>query len=401
MADDTDAAPGAPEHARTVNEDAAEQGRPDQKQGGERRSLSPRTKLILLVVAIVVLVAGAIWFIRYKTYGQYFEETNDATIMADAVTVAPRVNGYVQQVLVGENDDVRAGQPLLRIDARDYRARVDQARAQIAQAEASGDNARASIAEQQAAIAQAEAQLAAARVKAAHDAREVARYAPLAASGAETRQQLSQLRLAAAQSAQQVREAAAGLELQRRRVTGITTQIRQSRAQAQGARAQLAAADVELGAALIRAPIAGRVGDKTVTAGQYVQAGTRLMSLVPLDQLYVTANFKETQLALMRPGQPAKIAVDALSGTELDGKVVSISPGTGAQFSILPPENATGNFTKIVQRVPVRIAIRASPAARKLLVPGLSVTVTVDTRSARDDLDRIQAQQEQLEERDR
>ncbi|VWX46736.1 HlyD family secretion protein [Novosphingobium sp. 9U] len=373
----------------------------DREEGAQRRSLSPRTKLILLVVAVLLLVGGGIWFFRHKTYGQFFQETNDATIMADAVSIAPRVNGYVAQVMVLENQDVAVGQPLLRIDARNYQAQVDQARAQIAQADASADNARASISEQQAAIAQAEAQLAAARSKAAHDAAEVARYVPLAASGAETRQQLAQLRLAATQSAQQVRELAAGLEIQRRKITGIQTQIRQAQAQAQGGRAQLASAQVDVGGALLKAPVAGRVGDKTVTPGQYVQAGTRLMSLVPLDQLYVVANFKETQLALMRPGQPAKIAVDALSGTELDGKVLSISPGTGAQFSILPPQNATGNFTKIVQRVPVRIAITAPPAARKLLVPGLSVTVTVDTRGAKGELDRIEEQQERLEKQGR
>lgn len=382
------------------NADLASAATGEEQNGAkpERRSLSARTKLILVAVALVVILAAGVWFLRYKTHGQFFQETNDATIMADAVAIAPRVNGYVSQVLVGDNDDVRAGQPLLRIDARDYQAQVEQARAQIAQANASADNARASIDEQRAAIAQAEAQLAAARTKAAHDAAEVARYTPLAASGAETRQQLAQLRLAARQSAEEVREQAAGLEMQRRRITGIATQVRQAQAQAAGGKAQLASANVNLGATLLRAPAAGRIGDRTVRPGQYIQAGTRLMSIVPLNQLYVTANFKETQLALMRPGQPAKIAVDALGGTEIDGRVESISPGTGAQFSILPPQNATGNFTKIVQRVPVRIAIEATPAARRLLVPGLSVTVTVDTRNAKGDLDRIKDEQDRRDE---
>lgn len=387
MADDTNSPERAIQDTSTDVDEAT----------ARRRSLSPRTKLILLVVVAVLLIGGAVWFLRYKTYGQYFQETNDATIMADAVAIAPRVNGYVSQVLVAENQDVKEGQALVRIDARDYQAQAEQVRAQIAQAEASADSARASISEQQAAIAQAEAQLASARAKAANDAREVARYTPLAASGAETRQQLAQLRLAAEQSAQQVREQVATVELQRRRIAGIDSQVRQAQAQVRGGKAQLAAAGVNLGATLIKAPSAGRVGNKTVNPGQYVQAGTRLMSLVPLDKLYVTANFKETQLALMRPGQPAKIEVDALSGTEIDGRVVSISPGTGAQFSILPPQNATGNFTKIVQRVPVRIAIEATPAARRLLVPGLSVTVTVDTRGAKGDLERIEQQQERLE----
>jgi membrane fusion protein (multidrug efflux system) len=362
-----------------------------------RRGLSGRTRTILLGIAIVAVVAGGLWYWRHQTYGRYFEETDDAQIRADAVAIAPKISGYVTQVLVGDNQDVAQGQQLVRIDPGDYDAKAAQARAQIAQAVAGVENARAAISEQQAAIIQAQAQLAAARDKAAHDAAEVARYTPLAASGAETRQQLDQLRLAAQQSAQQVRQQQAALTMQQRRVAGMQAQVRQAEAQGEGARAQLQAAGIDVSATRLTAPIAGRVGDKTVRIGQFVQAGTRMMSVVPLDKLYVVANFKETQLALMRPGQPAKISVDALSGVEVDGRVASVSPGTGAQFSILPPENATGNFTKIVQRVPVRLAIEAPASARKVLLPGLSVTVTVDTRGGKGELERIRDDQERLE----
>ncbi|MPS68929.1 HlyD family secretion protein [Novosphingobium aerophilum] len=388
MAEDT--SPQGPQD--TENRNAADAG-----GDAPRRGINPRTRAILIGVAIAALLAAGLWYWRHKTYGQYFEETDDAQIRADAVAIAPKVGGYVAAVLVGDNQDVTQGQQLVRIDPRDYDAKVAQARAQIAEAAAGAENARASIAEQQAAIAQAEAQLVAAKTKAAHDAAEVARYAPLAASGAETREQLAQLRLTAAQSAQQVREQAAGLEMQKRRVAGMEAQIRQAEAQGQGARAQFEAAGVDLSSTHLSSPIAGRVGDRTVRVGQYVQAGTRLMSVVPLDKLYVVANFKETQLALMRPGQPARISVDALSGVEVVGRVSSVSPGTGAQFSILPPENATGNFTKIVQRVPVRLEIEAPASARKVLLPGLSVSVTVDTRSAKDELGRIEKDQERLE----
>jgi len=161
------------------------------------------------------------------------------------------------------------------------------------------------------------------------------------------------------------------------------------------ARAQLASANVNVGSTILRAASDGRVGDKTVRVGQFVQPATRLMSLVPLSKLYVTANFKETQIGLMRVGQPARISVDALDGVDIVGHVESISPGTGAQFSLLPPQNATGNFTKIVQRVPVRVAIDAGPDARKLLVPGLSVTVTVDTIGASGEMKRIADQEAQ------
>lgn len=369
--------------------------------GKPAKRLSGRAKVILLALLAIVVVVGIVWYLRYESRGKFLQNTNDATIQADAVTVAPKVSGYVAEVMVGDNQDVKAGQPLVRIDPRTYRAQAAQAEAQIAQARASADAARASIDEQYATIAQAQAQLDSARIKAAHDAAEVARYRPLAASGAETREQLSQLELAARQSAEAVRVQAAAVAMQRRRVASFAAQLRQGQAQAQGAQAQLAAVNVDVGSTLIRAATDGRIGDKTVTVGQFVQAGTRLMSVVPLDKLYVTANFKETQLALMRPGQRATIKVDALDGIELKGEVQSVSPGTGAQFSLIPPQNATGNFTKIVQRVPVRIAIEASPDARRLLVPGLSVTVTVDTIGAKGQLDRLREQQKQLDQRGR
>ncbi|KQM30195.1 multidrug ABC transporter permease [Sphingomonas sp. Leaf10] len=351
-----------------------------------------RAKVILLLLLVVALVAGIWWYIGYQNHGKYMQETNDATVQADMVTIAPRVSGYVAEVLVRENQDVSAGQPLVRIDPRDARATAAQAEAQIAVAGAQADTARAQIAEQYAAIDQARAQLAAARSKAAYDAAEVARYRPLAASGAETRQTLAQLEVTARQSADNVRAAEAAVAAQQRRIGSLDAQVAQGRAQGQAARAQLAAASVDVGATQLTAPIGGRIGDRTVTIGQYVQAGTRLMSIVPLDRLYITANFKETQLALMRPGQPVEIHVDALDDVAVKGRVESLAPGTGAQFSLLPPQNATGNFTKITQRVPVRVSIEATPAARRLLVPGLSVTVTVDTRSAKDEIEQLREQ---------
>lgn len=372
---------------------SVEAAAPDAK----RKGLSATAKRNLLIGLILIVIGVGVWFARYKTYGQYFQETDDAQIQADAVAIAPKVSGYVKEVLVQDNQDVEAGTPLVRIDARDYDAKVAQAQAQIAQANAAMENAKASISEQKAAIEQAQAQLASARAKAAHDTAEVARYTPLVASGAERKDQLDQLRLAARQSAEQVRQQQAALVLQQRRVATMEAQVRQAEAQGQGAKAQLDAADVDRGATLVTAPMKGRVGDKTVQTGQFVQAGTRLMTVVPLNKLYVTANFKETQIGLMYPGQPATIQVDALDGTKIAGHVESVSPGTGAQFSLLPPQNATGNFTKIVQRVPVRIAIEAPASARKLLVPGLSVTVTVDTRSAKGDLEKIEDDQEAIE----
>jgi membrane fusion protein (multidrug efflux system) len=185
---------------------------------------------------------------------------------------------------------------------------------------------------------------------------------------------------------------AALLSAQRRTGT-LEAQVEQAQSQARASQAQLEAANVNLGSTVLSAPVAGRVASKSVQQGQLVQPGARLMSVVPVDKLYIEANFKETQLALMRVGQPVTVEVDALDGVELHGRVESVSPGTGAEFSILPPQNATGNFTKIVQRVPVRISLDAGPSARRLLVPGMSVEVTVDTRSAREERERIEQEE--------
>lgn len=367
------------------DKDANSEQVPNDEAGAERTSplKRPRVRRIIGIVLAVILIGLAFWFIRYQTHGKYIQETNDAYIQADAVTISPKISGYVEQVFVRDNQDVKKGQSLVRIDPRDYRALAEQAQAQIDVAAANADNVRAMIGEQEAAIAQARAQLATAEADARFAAAEAARYVPLAASGAETREKLANLRNQATTAANAVASQRAALLTAQRRTGSLKAQVRQAEAQGEAAKAQLASASVNVGSTILRASIDGRIGDRSVRAGQFVQAGTRLMSVVPLSSLYITANFKETQIGLMRRGQPVTITVDALDGVELRGHVDSISPGTGAQFSLLPPQNATGNFTKIVQRVPVRIAIDASAETRAILVPGLSVTASVDTIAAK------------------
>ena len=358
----------------------------------ERRSSplkSPRVRLALLIGAIVILAGGLLWYSDRQTRGIYMQGTDNAYIAADSVVVAPKIAGYVERVLVSENQAVQQGQPLAELDPREYRAQTEQITSQIGTATATAETTRSQIAEQQAAIAQAQAQLDAARAEAAFAAQQVARYQPLAASGAEPRERLAQLQTQARQARERADAARAGLVGAQRRVGTLGAQIRQAQSQAEAARAQLSAARVNVESTLLRAAISGRVGDLSVRVGQFVQPGSRLMTLVPVDRLFIEANFKETQLGLMRVGQPVAIEVDALPGVELTGRVASFAPGTGAQFSVLPPQNATGNFTKIVQRVPVRIAIDAPPAVRRLLLPGMSVDVTVDTRSAKGELEKI------------
>lgn len=373
-----------PDNAPTPEEDAAPAMLPRKKA---------RMRIILLAVAVILLVGGGLWFLDYERHGKYQQTTNDAYIQSDAIVVSSKVAGYVTRVLVSENQTVRAGQPLVEIDPRDYRAQAAQATAQIGVAQAGAEGIRAQIQEQMAAIDRARADVAAAESRVGFAHSEVARYAPLAASGAESGERLAQLRDQERQAAAQLASARAALAAAQRRVGTLNAQIGQSQAQAQAAQAQLAAANVNLGSTRIVAASDGRIGNKSVEVGQYVQPGLRLMSVVPTHNLYIEANFKETQVALMRVGQPVTIKVDALDGVKLHGRVESFSPGTGAQFSLLPPQNATGNFTKIVQRIPVRIAIDAGPQTRQLLLPGMSVEVTVDTLSARGAREQIEREE--------
>ncbi|WP_234029082.1 HlyD family secretion protein [Aurantiacibacter spongiae] len=338
-------------------------------------------RITLLVIALGVLALGGYWLTAYLTNGRYMVSTDDAYMQADTVVVSPRVGGYVRDVFVEENEQVAAGDPLFRIDQADYEAQVAQAQAQIDAARADAAGLGAQISEQQAAVERARANLASARADLRFAREEEQRYAPLAETGAVARETYAQKRSQRDSAQAAVAAAQAELTAAIRRIGTLRAQVGQAQARAEGGEAQRSAANTDLGSTIVRASIAGRVGNKTVQLGQLVQPGTRTMSIVPVGQIYVTANFKETQLGEIRPGQRATVEIDALGGREIAGRVDSFAPGTGAQFSLLPPENATGNFTKIVQRVPVRIAIDPPADLRSVLVPGLSVVVTVDTRT--------------------
>jgi len=337
---------------------------------------------VLIIVAAGLLILAAIWFVHYWTRGRFVESTNDAYIQADQVTVATRVSGFVDQVLVQDNQSVQAGQPLVRVDDRDPRAKMEQALAQVDQGRASVVQAQAQIRQQEAQIAQSEAQLSGAKTKAKYAEREATRYGPLAASGAETAEKYDQMRQNSEDAEATMAQDKAAVLAAKRQIETLKAQILTANAQIEQAQAQVRQAKVDLDATLVRASIDGRVGDETVRVGQYVQPGTAMMTVVPVQKVYLVANFKETQRSRMRAGQPATIKVDALGGKALHGVVESFSPGTGAQFALFPPNNATGNFTKVVQRIPTRIRIDAGPQARKVLSPGLSATVSVDTYGA-------------------
>jgi len=352
----------------------------------------PGRRTVLVVLGIVVLVLAGIWLARWWTVGRFIESTDDAYLQADSVTVAPKVSGYVTDVYVGDNATVKAGDPLVRLDTRQYQVALDQAQATIAARAADIQRAQADILQQHANIEQAKAQQQVARVSAQHARDEVQRYAPLAATGAETSERLSELTSTRDQALATLAANGAAVDAAKTQIAATTAQIAQARAQLDAAEASARQARLDLQDTVVRSALAGKVGDRSVRVGQYVQPGTRMLSVVPVESTYLTANFKETQVGQMRIGQPVILHVDALPGTDLHGVVDSFAPGTGAQFALLPPENATGNFTKIVQRIAVRIRIDTGPETRSVLLPGLSVTADVDTRSSRDDDKRIKAE---------
>ncbi|MDR5815185.1 MULTISPECIES: HlyD family secretion protein [unclassified Caballeronia] len=346
-------------------------------------------KRLLIAVGIVAVVAGIAWGARWWTVGRFIETTDDAYLKADSVTIAPKVSGYITEVLVGDNQTVAAGAPLAKLDTRQYQASLDQAQATLDARAADIQRAQAELTQQHANADQAKAQAEVARVSLAHAEDDVNRYRPLVATGAESAERLTSLVSTRDQARATLTANLAAARAAATQIGATEAQIAQARAQLEAAQAQMDQTKLDLNDTTLFSPVAGRVGDRTVRVGQYVQPGTRLMTVVPVESVYLEANFKETQVGRMRIGQPATLHVDALKGTDLHGVVESFAPGTGAQFALLPPENATGNFTKIVQRVPVRIRVDTGPETRKVLLPGLSVTVDIDTKSATDDSKRI------------
>jgi membrane fusion protein (multidrug efflux system) len=343
---------------------------------------NPGVRAGLILAGLVVLGVLIFLGIGWWTHGRFMQETDDAYLQADAVAVAPKIQGYVEQIFVADNQAVTAGQPLLRIDPNTYKASMAQEIGAADAEKASVIAAEAQIAQQREAVVQASAQLKGAQATLAYALGEAQRYKALAAEGVETQDRAAQAQNAYDQALATERTDAAAVAVAQRNISTLSAQLGQSKARLAGVQAQVEAAQINLGDTLMRAGISGRIGDKTVQIGQFVQAGTRLMSVVPLEGIYLVANFKETQLARMRMGQPARVKIDALGGREIDAVVDSFSPGTGATFALLPPQNATGNFTKIVQRVPVRLRLKIPDDLKGRLLSGLSATVTVDTTHA-------------------
>jgi membrane fusion protein (multidrug efflux system) len=333
---------------------------------------------LLLTGAAVAVLAGSSWYgLDYWTVGRFLVSTDDAYVKADNTTVAPKVSGYLHEVLVGDNERVKAGQVLARIDDRDFKVALDQAKADVAAAEAAIASKRAQLDVQQAIIDAAKATLDVDTASATFTMQENKRYTDLAATGYGSVQnaQSAQSRNAGALAA--IERDKANLASALKQVELLKAEIAQAVATASRANALQNQAELNLSYTTIIAPIDGVAGNRTLRAGQYVQAGTQLMSLVPTSGAYVIANFKETQLTNVQAGQAVDIDVDMFPGRPVHGHVDSLAPASGQEFALLPPDNATGNFTKVVQRIPVKIALDASSVE---LRPGMSVIPTIQTQ---------------------
>ncbi len=348
-----------------------------------RQVRSGRRLAVGALVAVVLLGAG--WYgYRWWTELRFIETTDDAYVGGDVTPIAPHVSGFVAKILVTDNQYVRAGQTLIRLDPRDFAAALARADALVRARTADLADLAARRTLQEATIRQAAADLAAREAEAEFAASDAVRYRYLAGRDAASRQDAERAEAATRSAAAAVIAARAGLAAARQELAVLEAEIDAARAEIAAARAELRQAELNLGYTTIAAPIDGYVGDRYAEVGAYVTAGTDLLSIVPARGLWVDANFKEDDLAAMRPGDPATIVADILPGRIFRGHVLSLAPATGAVFSVIPPQNATGNFTKIVQRVPVRIALDGRDSMLGLLRPGLSTTVSVATRTGVD-----------------
>ena len=369
-------------------------------QGGALAPIAkvkPRRSIRGLILPVIVLAAAGYGGVRAYDWfidGRFLVSTDDAFVGADTAVIAAKVAGHIALVAVGDNFRVRAGDLLVKLDEGDYQLAVAAARDKIATQDATIARIGRQVEVQRSMVAQAQAQVAAAHAQSLageadrqRAALEFERAQKLAESNFGSQQRLEQATadraktaaaLASADAAVSAAEAAAaGAKANVEVLAAQKNEAEQTRAELETA---LAKAQRDLGFTTITAPFDGVVGNKAAALGEYVQPGTRLLALVPLASAFVDANFKETQLGSIRPGQKVDIAVDALDGRAIQGVVTSVAPASGSQFSLLPPDNATGNFTKVVQRVAVRIALPEEALRKGDLRPGLSVIATVHTR---------------------
>lgn len=332
------------------------------------------------VAAAAILYVAAMWVFVWR----FQVSTEDAYVQADIAAIVTKLPGYVAEIKVTDNQRVKAGEVLVELDVSDIKPKSDQAAAAVASRKAAVSNMQAKLKLQKALIHQADAGLLSAKADAERARNDARRYEALADRGVVSRQRLDVARSDISRLEAAVAKAEAAVQAENDQVAVLGSSLKQAEAELQQAEAQLALAEADLANATIRAPFDGVVGNRTAQKGQYVRAGFQLMAIVPLPDVYVVANFKETQLEGMSVGQRADIRVDALASENYTGTVESFAPASGSLFSLLPPENATGNFTKVVQRIPVRIKLDGPASQLAKLKAGMSVGVTINLHDSKD-----------------
>ncbi|CAG9184785.1 HlyD family secretion protein [Cupriavidus pampae] len=347
---------------------------------GASARAKPGAKRLATIAVLVLAGAGVVAYgAHWWTAGRFLEETDDAYVGGDVTVVGTKVAGYITEVAVTDNQTVHAGDLLARIDDRDYRAVLARAEGAVAAQQALLANLDANLRLQQAVIGQARAGVSATDAETVRARDDQRRYTSLVAKQAVSTQSAEKADADYKQSVANGQKSQAALVAAERQLDVIGTQKQQAQAALAQAIAERDLAQLNVGYTELRAPVDGTIGNRRARVGAYAASGSQLMSVVPASGLWIDANYKESQLAHMRPGMRVTVHADVLPGRVFHGRLGSLAPATGAQFSVLPPENATGNFTKIVQRVPVRVLLDDADSRLGLLRPGLSVTAEVDT----------------------
>lgn len=346
-----------------------------------------RKKIVLMGIGALLALAAVSYGIYYVLVGRFYVSTDDAYVRANNTTLGARVAGHVAAILPGDNAVVRTGDVIFKIDDGDYRIAVDSARSRIATQQATIDRIGRQVTAMESSVEQAKAQLASTEAALKRAGLDFDRQQALSTKGFASRATFEVSEAGRDQGMAAVKSAQAAFDAARDNVEVTKAQQTEARAQLAELQSSLAKAERDLAFTFVRAPVDGTFSNRIVNTGDFIQAGQRLGNVVPLDDVFIDANFKETQLKRIRPGQPVTIKVDAYGFRKFTGVVDSISPAAGSVFTLLPPDNATGNFTKIVQRLPVRIRVPKSVARQNLLRAGMSVYTTVDTNEGAKDAD--------------
>jgi membrane fusion protein (multidrug efflux system) len=353
----------------------------------ENAPKSGKRRLVLMGIVALLALAAASYGLYYVLVGRFYVSTDDAYVRANNTMLGARVSGHIAAIRPGDNSLVRAGDVIFRIDDGDYRIAVDAARTRIATQQATIDRIGRQVTAQESAVEQAKAQLASADAALRRAGLDFERQQALNTKGFASRATFEVSEASRDQGMAAVKSAQAAHDAARDNVEVSKAQQAEARAQLAELQTSLAKAERDLDFTSVRAPVDGIFSNRLVNTGDFVQVGQRLGNVVPLHDVFIDANFKETQLKRIRPGQPVTISVDAYGHRKFSGVVDSISPAAGSVFTLLPPDNATGNFTKIVQRLPVRVRVPKDVAKQNLLRAGMSVYATVDTRSGAKDAD--------------